>query len=523
MNCRDSNLVRAVRNDYTELLEEYTNKYQSEDKRLIEFPLDESVMQKLDTIAIESPDEYYLFNHLDTIKELWKILIEKSIKCLRYFDTREPFMENSQKHPKAYGVNELQSYFEEYCKFESVLYGAGKYYRDHVIHVFRVWLLGIDCLLTKNGEYLNKIIISSNFKVNELEKISIWTMIAFTHDLGYPLEKAQSIIDTTKDMMKYFIQNPVLSLDLSFNGIQNNMNDFVLRFVSSKMVPKENNCLNAEKCECITDKNEYAARLQPKYYFKFQKSLEKYMHGIISSIIIYKLLLFFLESDFNINEDYYFKREDARQFYIRREILRAVASHTCKDIYHLKMETFSFLLIIADDSQDWGRKNISELYTHKEFKYEFGNITCNFDSENNYNCLIDETFTFENNANSEISRVLGNLKKQFDSYSSLFRNGQDTKNRDFTFSKQSTIEVKGNRKYKYIVEFTISNDKESSFNVTLQATDLSDHEYADEMMITVFREYINMIKKGDKFEISSDCKTEQNGSIQYTLYLNGKD
>lgn len=71
-------------------------------------------------------------------------------------------------------------------------------------------------------------------------------MIALTHDLGYPLEKAQGIIDQTKDMMKSFISNPSVSMDLSFNGIQNNMNDFVVRFISSKMHEVDNKCPKEE-------------------------------------------------------------------------------------------------------------------------------------------------------------------------------------------------------------------------------------------------------------------------------------
>ena len=104
------------------------------------------------------------------------------------------------------------------------------------------------------------------------------------------------------------------------------------------------------------DKSVYVARLQPKYYMKLSKSLEKTNHGIISTIIVYKLLQYFLESDYSIDEDYTFDQEDARQFYIRREILRSMASHTCKDIYHLDMRTFSYLLIIVDDIQDWGKE-----------------------------------------------------------------------------------------------------------------------------------------------------------------------
>ena len=119
------------------------------------------------------------------------------------------------------------------------------------------------------------------------------------------------------------------------------------------------NGLNAEQM-CIRDRlsglvgedrdnylkrKRYVARLQPKYYFKLQKSLEHSQHGILSSLIIYKHLLYFLESDYSLNEDYMFDHEDSRQYYIRREILRAIASHTCHDIYQNDMLRFSFLLI----------------------------------------------------------------------------------------------------------------------------------------------------------------------------------
>lgn len=38
----------------------------------------------------------------------------------------------------------------------------------------------------------------------------------------------------------------------------------------------------------------FVTRLQPKYYFKFQKSLEHNEHGVISSLIIYKRFCFSL-------------------------------------------------------------------------------------------------------------------------------------------------------------------------------------------------------------------------------------
>lgn len=72
-------------------------------------------------------------------------------------------------------------------------------------------------------------------------------------------------------------------------------------------------------------------------------------------------MVYFLESDLTFDSWKPLKKEDARQFLIRREILRAIASHTCQDIYHLDFNTLSFLLYIVDEIQCWGRPTLEEL------------------------------------------------------------------------------------------------------------------------------------------------------------------
>lgn len=101
-----------------------------------------------------------------------------------------------------------------------------------------MWILGITQLFANDNALLKEISIDEDCEVNPIEKISIWTLIALTHDLGYPLEKSLEVVERTKDMMKSFVVNPTISMDLSFNGVQNSMNDFVLRFMSSKMKKK---------------------------------------------------------------------------------------------------------------------------------------------------------------------------------------------------------------------------------------------------------------------------------------------
>lgn len=509
MISQDKKLLDTVKEYINEQVPHYIEEVSGSD-RVIEHPLDADVVAKLEKLVLQNDDDdFRIFIYINEIKELWSLIIEKSIKCLRYFDSREPFLENESKHPVAYGVRELKDYFEKYTQFETMLYGGGKYYRDHVVHVFRVWLLGLECLLEDNGEYLKRINIQKGVQTNSLEKISIWSMIALTHDLGYPLEKAQEILEKTKDMMRSFVSNPTLSMDLSFNGIQNNMNDFVVRFLSSKMhlVKKDN--------ESGEDKT-YVARLQPKYYFKFQKSLEGYNHGILSSIIIYKLLLYFLESDFSINEDYRFDEEEARQFYIRREILRTIASHTCKDVYHLDMLNFAFLLIMVDDAQEWGRKRISELYNKKKSEYEFESITPKFETKTTipngekihvHSFVAKEQFTFSKEDVSSLKEILSRLMGQCKGYEQIFRDGQDTARRNFVFEKDIKVKLEESKPVIFDVKFIISNDERQKFEIAVTAeTQKAKKEYDISFLKSIFSKYEVEEIQNDITSKTSDVK-----------------
>lgn len=424
------------------------------------YPLDEDViteLKKLSERMQNENDEYEIFRYRNRVDELWGLLLEKAIICLRFYDTREPFREsNGAKKPKAYGIEDLKAYYEKYTKFERVLYGSGRYYRDHVIHVFRTWLLGVEQLVKNNGDYLDNLTIREKkfeLDLNRKEKLSMWTVMALTHDLGYPLEKATSIMDVTQDMLTSFIADPNISADFSFHGVQNYMNDFVLRLMSSKMVQRQD--FQSQKDGGETQPY-YVARLQSKYYFKFQKSLERNKHGILSTLIIYKILTYFLESDYSLNEDYRFDKEECRQFYIRREILRAIASHTCDDIYQMYMGSFSFLLRICDDTQEWGRKNISELYVKSTQTYELEDIALNFNKNTPNTCTIRETMTLPDQ--ESVKTVFNRFYKQALTYITIFRDGQDTILRDFTFVRWLTIKC-GNIKME--IKLIINNDEAS--------------------------------------------------------------
>lgn len=458
----------STNNGFSKLFIERANAL-SIDIEILIHPLDSEIIKELKMIQdfVQYPSNE-LFQKANQINRLWSMLIEKSIICLRYFDDREPFLKKPNKRPTAYGIEELKKYYKAYDQFEGLLYGSNKLYRDHLIHVFRTWLVGLYLILdpevccpsgTQEIRLIDYLMVEGikendiEAAINFFEKISIWTIIALCHDLGYPLEKSQQIINKTNEMMNYFIPNPRIWSDISFNGIQDEINQYIIRFMSSKMVEVEGNS---------EDEKRFLGRIQPKYYIKFTKSLEKYKHGIISAIVIYKILLYFLESDFNMNEDYTFSPEEKRQFYIRREILRAMAAHTCEDIYHMSLTTFSALLINCDELQEWDRKSWNDFYTG--IKNE--SISTEVRSFNSSGIEISQIINIENR-NEIRDNVIKGLYNHFEYYKTIFRDGQDTNNRLFSFKKVVNLECSSGTgdEYKYEIVFDINKEDAATFTV----------------------------------------------------------
>ena len=99
--------------------------------------------------------------------------------------------------------------------------------------------------------------------------------------------------------------------------------------------------------------------------------------GAISAILMAKSLVYFLESDLCLDSRSPLGEEDARQFLIRREILRAVAAHTCPDIYHLEFDSLAFLLWHVTKAEDFWVNDVirrgSTVYETKGWRERLSN------------------------------------------------------------------------------------------------------------------------------------------------------
>lgn len=393
------------------------------------------------------------FTDKDVVEDIipaWGFILQDSINYLKCSDFREHSHWNGQtgairdmNNDIAFGIDKLIMYFKQFSQFEQVLYGIDANYRDHVVHVFRVWLLGMFLLLRKQGEDYTVIELDISVPCpvergkfySDGELLSIWSIISLCHDLGYPLEKTEKINESVEKMFYHLGKVSVEKFRVSFHLEHQYINKFLLDFISSKIIQtkeyefptiegdyvslSEDNF--KEKKREFLEERVFSTGVQSKYYLKFSKSLENYRHGIISCSILLKSLIYFLESDFNIQEKTCFSFEDARQFLIRREILRSIAMHTCSEIYHLRPNSLSFLLILCDELQEWGRPRFGEM------RYGFVNSGIESIEVNNFDSDKVE-FTIKYSGVADYKKFASNKFRQ---WHELLRSAVDDSARNF--------------------------------------------------------------------------------------------
>lgn len=297
-----------------------------------------------------------IYRQKDLLLKIWEHLIGSSIVFLKSKDKRERYHEDED-----YGVKNLSNYFKAYSDFESLFYGADKHYRDHVSHMFMVFLLG-HRLLKENGLYdcirIGDSSLDDDFRISNDEKEAIWCIISLTHDLGYGMSKLPKINSKSRKMLEKYDIFDIQELGFTTS---NQLNKFVIDYISADLRDFD------KKIKALNEKK-YINHIQSKYYLKFLNSYEKFGHGIFSCILLMKNLVYFLESDFSTTPIKTLNRLDARNFLIRNTILRSIASHDCDDIYYLTLPQFPFLLTIFDEMQDWGRPGLSDLFEYKPHK-----------------------------------------------------------------------------------------------------------------------------------------------------------
>jgi hypothetical protein len=375
-------------------------------KRNIAFVQDET------RSCVKELKDINLHYQAETLKKLWKLLIDDAISFLKAKDSREKFHDRL-----TLGTEDLYDFMEEFQKFEPILYSVVPNYRDHIAHVFRVYFLGQNIIGNAIG--FKNVDFEMSSKVSISEKEAMWCIIALTHDIGYSLEKVHNINQRVRSMLQKFGNIPVQEIAYSYFTQFGTISEFVVRFLSS----------------CIVETNgKFATHIQAKYYQKFLAALGNFNHGVMSSIILMKDLVYFKESDYELDKTKHLDEEDARQFMIRREILRAIAAHSCDDIYYLGIKNFPFLLTVCDEMQEWGRPRLVDVFKRGESSTE---LTINkFDGK-----IVDYkvTFTLDSKASEEDKKYAEKDVRDYcaakrDKWLKVLRSAVGGKDRDLTLN-----------------------------------------------------------------------------------------
>lgn len=327
--------------------------------------LSDDSRKEVDKLELDDKKRDFRFLHQELI-ELWPLILTDSLLELKKHDTEEYDQSNEKMDtffdPASLGTTELKEVLKGFSEFEGMMYGASpSRYRDHIAHSFRVWIVGQGILKNRfSGELSSPTCFIQPIRNEEWE--CMWALVALCHDIGYPLSQIEKINERARQTLRK--QGLMHEADLRFSFSQQMLpfHDTIIKLMASDPVEIEQTqeTEDTEKPEETQDRKLYLTHLQNKYYLKLLKSFDNLDHGIISSLLISKALVYFLESDFSHDSRKPLDERDIRQFFIRREILRAIAAHTCQDIYHLTFDNLSVLLYIVDEIQFWGRPTLEE-------------------------------------------------------------------------------------------------------------------------------------------------------------------
>jgi len=129
---------------------------------------------------------------LSIYKRLWGILLRYAFQCIL------------PGCPDVV-VERFLGYHEKAMEFDKILFGAKKYYRDHIIHSLWVYLLGEYFI----GAYLadEKPASVGNARSDVRRRLwgkvhAAWCITALCHDLGYPLEATGLVVGRANELLE---------------------------------------------------------------------------------------------------------------------------------------------------------------------------------------------------------------------------------------------------------------------------------------------------------------------------------
>jgi len=248
----------------------------------------------------------------------------------------------------------IKSYMPIFHEFDKFMATIGK--RDHFVHQFEVYLLGINilALLLKSKPF------KSLFEHTEIHEFcSVWLIVSMSHDLGYPLQEAKELIKQIKTLYQSFY---IKNIAKEYEKLEKKDLNFDYKNIKKINIfhPTKRGKTTLEYLEFVEIAlSESLNNEVPNLKDLIEKYINSKIHGFSSAAILFNSLR--IDIDKRPKNASEFKTYEKKLFHIK-QIVAAIILHSLpsaqKHIFkkiQFKHNPYAYLLFIADNIQDWSR------------------------------------------------------------------------------------------------------------------------------------------------------------------------
>ena len=329
------------------------------------------LIAKLKGVLKEQQSDFLYAKHLDAGKDFMKYVIET---CIKYLSDNA-----SQPVPSNKAVENIKNFVDTFATFEELLFGLNANYRDHTMHSIWVYLFGHEWISKLGGYESIKlagqliiryekmgnsyIICPKQFIKAEAGHLqAMWGLIAFLHDLGYPV---QTITNKAHEVFGKILEpfaidfSAIFQTDLSsrISFLHQPLCDLLATVYRPKILTEEEEDRYYREAE---EETKRAGQPVTKIYpvkpiigrdeapeIEFRIATANKAHSAWSAILAFKNIDYLHLSEYRGGGDI-----DYLKLLTRRDILESIVHHTSEEPKDDAVNRFQFILLLLDDIEE---------------------------------------------------------------------------------------------------------------------------------------------------------------------------
>ena len=269
-------------------------------------------MKPLD-IAKEIDDRFFKEGEANEAKDDIVKILNDFFKPEKLDTTAEDVTEFLRKIWKRFSIGTYVDVFLDFAQAEKALYGFGESYRDHLMHVFNVHLMGLlvfsRILKLKENDLFKLLKIQEEPKVvpfpskyNKPRRLYyLWCLVSTFHDIAIPIDHRKDLVKGFGQYLKFFrIETEEFYLKFPFMTQLdiNRYSDLMSRLFAGGLSPSK-----TDKQRTYEMKNENNASY---LYFRsvLSGAMNKYDHGVLGAYFLFRSIEEMFLSGKNLNPKY---------------------------------------------------------------------------------------------------------------------------------------------------------------------------------------------------------------------------